>query len=278
MPVMSERVMRAVRSPAAARLGWVLLVSLAGLVVGSWLLLTPSGLLGKADAVGYAVCHRIDARSFHLGERQLPLCARCSGTYLGVVAAVGGLLVLGRGKSGAFPAWPYLSLFGLFGLLWAVDGVNSYLHLFPGAPGLYEPSNVLRLITGSLMGLSLGVLVYTGFNQAVWRDWRQEASIRRPLDMLWLLTAAGLMVILVLWENVVVLYPLAVISAASVVGLLTAVYSVIAVMVLRRENQASGWRDVRVPLLIGLTMAVLQIALIDAARLAVTNTWGGFPL
>jgi uncharacterized membrane protein len=278
MPMMSERMMRAVRSPAAARLGWVLLVSLASLVVGSWLLLTPGGLLGKADAVGYAVCHRIDARSFHLGERQLPLCARCSGTYLGVVAAVGGLLALGRGKSGAFPAWPYLSLFGLFGLLWAVDGVNSYLHLFPGAPGLYEPSNVLRLITGSLMGLSLGVLVFTGFNQAVWRDWRREASVRRPLDMLWLLTAAGLMVVLVLWENVVVLYPLAVISAASVVGLLTAVYSVIAVMVLRRENQASGWRDVRVPLLIGFTLAVLQIALIDAARLAVTNTWGGFPL
>ena len=61
-----------------------------GLVYGSvallllgWLLNTPAGLLGKADAIGYAVCHRIDVRSFHLGDRPLPLCARCSGMYLG---------------------------------------------------------------------------------------------------------------------------------------------------------------------------------------------------
>jgi uncharacterized membrane protein len=56
-----------------------------GLVFIGWLINTPTGLLGKADAVGYAVCHRIDVRSFHLGERPLPLCARCSGMYLAAV-------------------------------------------------------------------------------------------------------------------------------------------------------------------------------------------------
>ena len=56
-----------------------------GLVLLGWLLNTPPGLLGKADAIGYAVCHRIDLRSFHLGERALPLCARCSGMYLGAM-------------------------------------------------------------------------------------------------------------------------------------------------------------------------------------------------
>src|SRR5512140_118546 len=68
-----------------------------------WLVYTPAGLLGKADAIGYAVCHRIDARSFHLGDRQLPLCARCSGMYLGAV--VGIVYQAFAGRKGAFPSW-----------------------------------------------------------------------------------------------------------------------------------------------------------------------------
>ena len=44
----------------------ILLVLAAVIIVTVWLAKTPDGLLGKADAIGYAVCHRIDARSFHL--------------------------------------------------------------------------------------------------------------------------------------------------------------------------------------------------------------------
>ena len=62
-----------------------LVVTAVFLLTLGWLLNTPAGLLGKADAVGYAVCHRIDLRSFNLGERQMPLCARCTGMYLGAV-------------------------------------------------------------------------------------------------------------------------------------------------------------------------------------------------
>ena len=54
-------------------------------VATTWVYFTPEGILGKAGAVGYAVCHRIDLRSFHLGLRQLPLCARCTGMYLGAL-------------------------------------------------------------------------------------------------------------------------------------------------------------------------------------------------
>ena len=50
------------------------LVLVAALLLIGWLVETPPGLLGKEDAVGYAVCHRIDARSFHMGNTQMPLC------------------------------------------------------------------------------------------------------------------------------------------------------------------------------------------------------------
>lgn len=36
-----------------------------------------------AYAIGRLVCHQIGARSFHLGSIPLPVCARCTGIYVG---------------------------------------------------------------------------------------------------------------------------------------------------------------------------------------------------
>ena len=143
-------------SPARRRLkftGKLLLVAALAALLIAWLSLTPPGLLGKADAVGYAVCHRIELRSFHLDGRPLPLCARCSGMYLGALA--GALYQLSKGRRGGLPArklWPALIALGL---AFAVDGINSYLHFIPGLSGLYEPNNTLRLVTGTGLGLSV---------------------------------------------------------------------------------------------------------------------------
>jgi uncharacterized membrane protein len=275
---MHEETLTPPRGLGVARIGFAMAVVLASLLFGAWLLLTPGGLLGKADAIGYAVCHRIDLRSFHLGERALPLCARCSGTYLGVLVALGTLLALGRGRAGRFPRWPILALFGVFGLVFAIDGLNSYLHFFPNAPHVYEPSNALRLISGMLLGLGMGVLVYTGFNQAVWKEWQPRPALQGWRDVAVLLAAAAGMVLLVLWENPLVLYPLAIASAAAVLGLLTVVYTVMAVIVLRRENRASGWRELALPGVLGFSLALAQIAAIDWIRFAATQTWNGFVL
>ena len=57
--------------------------------IATFVLSPPWSVLEKADAVGSAVCHRISFRSFHLAGRQLPLCVRCTGTYLGVIAGLG---------------------------------------------------------------------------------------------------------------------------------------------------------------------------------------------
>ncbi|MDW7990671.1 MAG: DUF2085 domain-containing protein, partial [Anaerolineae bacterium] len=54
-----------------------------GGLLGAYFLLTPPGLLTKTDCIGVAVCHRIPSHSFHIGGRQLPLCARCTGTFPG---------------------------------------------------------------------------------------------------------------------------------------------------------------------------------------------------
>ncbi|MGA9533040.1 MAG: DUF2085 domain-containing protein [Anaerolineales bacterium] len=247
-------------------------------VLGAWLMYTPAGLLGKADAIGYAVCHRIDLRSFHLGDRPLPLCARCTGMYLGAILGMAYFALRGRGRAGLFPPIPVLVVLGAFTFAFGVDGVNSYLHFFPNAPHLYEPNNTLRLITGTFLGLTLASLVYAGFNQNAWRHWQKQAPLPSLSAVVPLLVLGGLIIGAVLSENDLILYPLALISAAGVLVLLTAVYTTMTLLVLRRENRAERWGELALPLMIGLTLAVAQVGAIDFVRYLATGTWAGFSL
>ena len=254
-----------------------LFVGVAAVVFASWLLSTPSGLLGKADAVGYAVCHRIDGRSFHLGDRQLPLCARCTGTYLGALMGTGALAVLGR-RAGGLPTRRMLViLFGFIAVM-GFDGVNSYLTLFPGAPHLYEPQNWLRLVTGTFNGVAMAALVYPVLNQTLWKNWADRPVLSRFRD-LGVLVILGVIVIgLVLTENPVILYPLALLSALGVVVLLAMLDTTFLLILTRRDGRVERWTGAFLPLLAGFTLAMLQIGLIDAVRFAVFRTWGGFGL
>ena len=63
-------------------------------LISIWMYYGPDGILGKADAVGYAVCHRIESRSFLIGEIQFSVCARCTGQYLGAVLGILFFLIL----------------------------------------------------------------------------------------------------------------------------------------------------------------------------------------
>jgi uncharacterized membrane protein len=252
-----------------------LVAGLAALAFFSWLLNTPAGLLGKADAVGYAICHRIDGRSFHLGNRQLPLCARCTGIYLGVLLGIVTLAVTRRGRAGALPPWKIVAVLVGFIALMGVDGVNSYLTLFPGLPHLYEPQNWLRLITGTLTGLTLAALIYPVFNQTLWRNWTKQPVLANFRELGGLLVLAAIVIGLVLSDNPIVLYPLALLSALGVVVLLTLLDTVILLMVIRRENRVERWTGVITPLLAGFTLAILQIGFVDAVRFSIFHTWGG---
>ena len=260
------------------RVAWEKPVLLAvGLLLLGWLLNTPGGLLGKADAVGYAVCHRIDARSFHLGDRQIPLCTRCSGMYLGAVVGLGFQAVLGRRRAGS-PPRGVLVILALLVLAFAVDGINSYLHLFPNAPSLYVPNNTLRLLTGSGMGAVIAAALFPAFNGTVWADWDPRPALSGWRPLLGLLSLVVLLDLVVLTENPLVLYPLALVSAAGVLVILSAVYSMVWLMLLRVENRFLRVQQLLLPAAGGFGVALLQIALLDLVRYWLTGTWDGFHL
>jgi len=252
-------------------------IAAVGLLLVGWLLNTPGGLLGKADAVAYAVCHRIAARSFHLGERPISLCARCTGMYLGALAGLVYQHRYGRRRTGTPPRRVIGVLAGMV-LAFMVDGLNSYMTLFPGFPHLYEPQNWLRLLTGTGMGIAVSVALFPAFNLTIWQQTDSRPAITNLRSLGVLLICAALVDLLVLSENPLLLYPLALVSAGGVLVLLTMVYSLIWVMLLRTENQYLHLQQLFFPLTAGFGVALLQIALLDIGRYLITGTWDGFHL
>lgn len=262
------------------------LIPLAGLaIIIGFLYIAPEGILGKADALGYAVCHRLDARSFHLDGRQLPLCARCSGMYLGAVLGIIFLRLRYRHSAG-IPPKTVLAIFIVFILAFALDGVNSYLYLMKSVygeklnfiPVLYTPNNTLRLFTGSGTGLAMAVAIFISFNQTLWRDWNNQRVLEKPLDVSILLLLMLGIDALTLPEWNWVLYPAAIISAGGVLILLSMVYAVLWTIIMRQENLFLHINEAWLPTLAGLTIALLQITITDVFRLWLTHTWGGFPI
>ncbi|MFW6135249.1 MAG: DUF2085 domain-containing protein [Chloroflexota bacterium] len=250
----------------------LLSVTLAGFLIA-----TPPGLLTKADMVGYAVCHQIESHSFTLAGRQLPLCARCTGTFVGALLGLfGQAVLLRRGRAAEFPPPPLLAVLISFTVIWIADGANSYLALI-GAPHLYQPANALRLTTGVLNGTTMSALVYPLLNVSLWRSPVPRPALRTGRDLALLLSVEALLVLLVLsgWDPL--LYPVALLSAAGVLALLTGVNTVIAVVLLRRENSVDHWRQALPLLIVGLALSLLQVGAIDLLRYALTGTLRGIP-
>jgi len=255
---------------------WKALVILIFLLtLFAWLLNTPPGILGKADAIGYAVCHRIDLRSFHIGDYQLPLCARCSGMYLGAMLGLSYQWIIGRRRVG-MPSWQIIVPISIFVLLFAVDGLNSFFSLFSNNPGLYQPSNSLRLLTGTGMGLAISVVLVPAFNATAWKKVDPRPVFLTLRSFLFLILIALGMNALILLDYPVILYPLSLISVAGVLVLLTMVYSMVLMMVFKAENRSNQLSQLTYAILAGLTVALIQIGILDFIRYFFTGTWDGF--
>jgi uncharacterized membrane protein len=246
-------------------------------IVAGALLAPPWSLLGKCDLVGYSLCHRIPGHSFHLAGRQLPLCARCTGTYMGALWGLFFMGVIRHRRAGLLPSAPILALLLGFFFLQAVDGLNSYLTLFPPLPHLYKPHNLLRFATGALNGLTISALVVPLFNSALWRAPDPGPSIQGWREMGVLLMGVGGLMALIWTSSPVLLYPLAVGSALAVVLVLILINTTIVVMVTGREGRAEGWTQAWLPLLVGLDLSLLEMGALILLRGFITH-WLDFPL
>jgi uncharacterized membrane protein len=261
---------------------WIVPIA-AMLALAAWFYIAPEGALGKLDAVGYAICHRIDERSFQIGDRQLPLCARCTGEFNAAAMTLIFQLIV-SGKRSKMPARSISILLFLFFLAFGIDGSNSYLYLLKqtghgtldNLPTLYIPNNTLRLFTGSGMGITLAAILYPAMNQTFWR----EMDGRHALDWksLGLLTVITLIVdFLALTDSPIILYPLAYLSTFGALALLTIIFSMVWIMIMRQDNTFDHPHQLWLAAASGLTLGLLLILGIDLFRFKLTHSWGGFP-
>ena len=93
------------------------------------------------------ICHRIPERSFFIKGHQFPVCARCTGFYIS--------LILYFIYTYYFYVYysPLLLIFAILLLMpTAIDGLTQLFE--------YRTSNnILRLITGLMGGIGLGIIV-----------------------------------------------------------------------------------------------------------------------
>ncbi len=178
-------------------------------------------------------------------------------------------------------------MLAVFVVAFAVDGANSYLYLIkqmqpgilPQIPNIYIPNNTLRLLTGSGMGLGIAAMLFPAFNQSIWSDYIEKRTALSGWKAFGLLLGIQIFLdLLVLSQNPIILYPVAIISSLGVWLLLTMVYTILWVMITGLDNKFLKLRQAWLPLLAGLTIALIQIAGIDLLRFWLTRMWGGFPL
>ncbi len=241
----------------------IIILAAAGV---SWhfLTTTPTGCYAKTFSVGSSLCHQIPSHSFVVEGVQFPLCARCTGLYLG--SLIGLVYALFSGRKAGIPGKPYLILLFAIFLIWGGDGVNSLLSDLLGQPFLYQTTNLTRTVTGFGMGLVMSTALSTLFNITIWRESENHAILHHPMQIgLYALLSAG--IYLLIASNISFLFQLAAYLAIfTAIVIIILLYTVFWVILLKKENTFSSLNILWIYLVAGFITAMLQVTLLVTLR------------
>jgi uncharacterized membrane protein len=202
---------------------------------------------------GYGLCHQLPERSFFGGGVQVPVCARDTGIYFGVLVSVALISLLHRGSRPTGLPTPagWVTIVLMIGAM-ALDGVTEYA-------GLRSTTNELRLITGLLSGFAIGALIAPMVNDELWRRSSGERVLNTLSRLtLWLL-AVPVSYAVVYWGLPLLgaVYP--VLVALSIVATLVLVNLVIVCVLPVFERRAESVLDTWAPVLAALALSALEI-------------------
>ena len=96
-------------------------------------------------SAGDRLCHQKAERAFFINDNQMPFCSRCTAIWLGLVIGLGFMVFYTIQLNEKFLFAIILSVIPI-----GVDGVGQ---LF----GFWESTNIIRVITGLLIGVVCGV-------------------------------------------------------------------------------------------------------------------------
>lgn len=114
-----------------------------------------SHLTAFVYVVGSIVCHQIPERSFHLAGVQFPVCARCTGLYVGGAFGVVLWILRRNRRLGVHDARRALM----------VTAVPTLVTLATAALGWWDPANALRAVLAAPLGVAAGAVVTAGLTR-----------------------------------------------------------------------------------------------------------------
>ena len=81
-------------------------------------------------------------------------------------------------------------------------------------------------------------------------------------------------ILIVLWQQPFLLYPLTILSTLGVLAMLGIVNTGLVLILTRREGYARGWTDVILPATMGLAVSFMMIGGMDWLRATITRAVG----
>ncbi len=244
-------------------------------------------------ALLYGVSAQRPSHSLWIAGEQLPLEARMGGLFLGFLVAFSLLALLGRLRASELPAaGPTAACWGLIALA-GIDGANAFF-FDGGLPRLYEPTLVVRLLTGLGAGYAVGLVSLPVVAGVVWQAPSAEPAVLDFVELGAGLAGAGALGALLLAGPPPLLWPAALVMVASVLLAfgVASLYLLSAVRPFRvaRSARAAGaptrarrwlmgwvaagrgaegaanWAELRGPLVAALGLSLVELAALAGIR------------
>ncbi|GAB4281522.1 MAG: hypothetical protein Kow0056_16980 [Coriobacteriia bacterium] len=219
--------------------------------------------------LGFGLCHQLPERSFFGGGVQVPVCARDTGIYIGLVISLAVLALIERGRRpDELPRWPVLALGVAFVGAMGLDGVTQLL-------GLRESTNDLRLITGLMTGYAISLGLVPVFNMQVWKTSQPRHLLERPRSVLAWLATLPVAFAVVRWVLPFLGVGFPVLVALAVLGAFTSVNLAVVCLFPPFERRSERLRDAWLPMLIALALTLGELWLTGMLKPALISAAGG---
>jgi len=206
-----------------------------------------------------------------VGGVQLPLCARDSGMYLSLLATLAVVIMRGRGRAGALPPWPILTVLAGLVAIMGVDGVNSLLNEIGLVPW-YTPRNDLRALTGMGAGVGLAVVLVLLLNRSLRRDVDDSLPVLgqwRELGLIALID--GALLASALLDVAPLAWPLALLVFAGVTGTLFVTALVAIAVILRYDGTITHPAQLARPATLALAFMGVFLVVMALLRAVLVN-------
>jgi uncharacterized membrane protein len=204
--------------------------------------------------MGYGLCHQLPARSFFgAGGYQVPVCARDTGIYIGIITSLALIAILHRPErpSGLPTRTGWIAIALMIGAM-ALDGGTEY-------SGLRGTTNELRLITGLLAGFAIGALIAPMINDELWHTSSPSRVLDTPWRLALWLSAVPVAYAVVYWGLPLLGIGYPILVALAIVVALTAVNLVLVCMLPFFERRAERLSQVWPPVVASVAAAFLEI-------------------